>query len=362
MKRLTGLIVLILAVAAGVVVTSRANTPPAPVAVAAVSSSTTTLEAAKHSATEAHGAIPEDEARLTADRKRAASADAVVAAIEAEAPAKEEPPAEPPTGATVNATPTGPAAPGSGWRVVYADGFGAALGTDGTWSLRSSGNFTNSRELQTFTAAEDYVTPQGLVERCTQATKTCGAVESKAFRFTPAEGETLAFEAVIRYPPNQHNEDFGWWSYGWGGGKESEFDFTESWGYTSENTLTSGYTKTRNGTCWLPTEVGEDKCASGIYSFDPSAGFHRYTTVIYPDNTFSQYIDGALTSWANHVPISEAPNKPAMRLILSYAMAGSGFTEPTSTLAVRSVAVYEDQGHAGQFISGGGVAPGTTVR
>jgi hypothetical protein len=39
-----------------------------------------------------------------------------------------------------------------------------------------------------------------------------------------------------------------------------------------------------------------------------------------------------------------------------------GFSSGTRTFAARSIAVYEDGAHAGLNVSGGGVAPGTTVK
>jgi hypothetical protein len=286
----------------------------------------------------------------------------------------------------VNAQPTGPSETEWGTEPVYADAFGATIGTgtgqDNTVWRTQKGNHTNSRELQVFRPEEVSVGPEGLTEQCTRHSTavesgkfyTCGEIKTstgsgetatgyKLFKWHIAEGATWAFEIVMKYPPNKANEDYGSWSYAYNGGSEAEFDFTESWGYETGNTTTSGYEFTENGTCWLPQEIGEDKCGRIHYAFDPSTAYHRYTTVIYPNNTFSQYIDGELNSKANHVAIVETPHKDWMNLILQYAMAGAGFPEGEHpSLTIRSIAMYEDKAHEGQQIENGGIAPGTTVK
>jgi hypothetical protein len=315
-------------------------------------SSPTTLEAAKHSATEAHGAILEDEARLSADKKRAASADAVVADIEAESPPKEPPAEEPPTTATVSASPTGPA---GSWHVAFADAFGKPVGSGDTfWQAKtnSRGCCNNSNE----TSSENPVAvhqseANGLELRCEGL--VCSGVSTPAFTYQIGRGASFAFQTVAQLPNNSlgGGEDPGFWSISttrW----PPEFDFFEWWGWGScESTPSSClggfpvYKSSGLGTHELYYRPGESGWTR----------FHTYTTVV-EGSTFTEYVDGVKTG-----SFTQSVNTDAMRLILTHAIRVSTRSR-SSSFNVRSVAVYEDSAHAGQFVSGGGVAPGTSVK
>jgi hypothetical protein len=122
--------------------------------------------------------------------------------------------------------------------------------------------------------------------------------------------------------------------------------------------------------------LGGREAYAGLYAKtppgDPSAGFHRYTTLVSgpaSNARFEAYVDGVREGSFEH-----AVNTDGMNLILTSAMReprcfeGSMpdvrscyFQSGSRSFTIRSVAVYEDAAHAGEFISGGGVAPGTVV-
>jgi hypothetical protein len=302
---------------------------------------------------------------------------------------------------TVNTSPTGPTAPSGGWSVAYADGFtqpiGTSTGQDNTWfPNRPGGSSTNpcvnapgdnSNEMEVYNCNKVAVDSQGLELSCayspgvaTGKNYVCGTVRQQAvngasgykqFAWKPAQGETWAFEVVGKFPPNTGEEDVGWWSYDapW----TDEFDFFESWGWNDQPT--SGYTTTTTGIAWLystPTVIEGYKQFWPNASNDPSLAFHRYTTVVYPNNTFSFYIDGILqtggTIPSNGLigPPGGTIKTPNMGLVLQYALRNpkysTGFTSGSRTFTVRSAAVYQDAGHAGKDIVNGGLAPGTAVK
>jgi len=101
------------------------------------------------------------------------------------------------------------------------------------------------------------------------------------------------------------------------------------------------------------------------FRFDPTARFHHYTTVIGPGASgktrAEEYIDGVYR-WS--VEVSTPSISVWQHLILSYALREypERVLPEDTTFAARSVAVYEDGAHAGQFVTGGGVAPGTVVK
>jgi hypothetical protein len=319
------------------------------------------------------------------------------------------------TGGGVNSEPKGPATPSGGWSVAYADGFtdpmGTGSGQDNTWfSNRYNGNSNpcvnappdNANETDLYNCSQAKVDSGGLELTCTYSpgvgsgkSDLCGRVQGnsgntpgyKAFGWTPAKGETWAFEVDAKFPKNTGEEDVGWWSSDpcWG----DEFDFFESWGWG--NPPTSGYTQTNTGIAWI-YNTGNTSCTndSGSYqndegykqfwpsaSQDPSLAFHRYTTVVYPNNTWSFYIDGVLQTGGTGLDSSGTPGvmgpagqaaaiiKPVMNLILQYSLRTPsqpiGFNSGSRTFTVRSAAVYQDAGHAGKDIVNGGLAPGTTL-
>ncbi len=303
---------------------------------------------------------------------------------------EEEPPEEesapPGESSVVNSAPTGPAAPAGGWSVAFADGFGAPLGTgpgqDNFWypnrfccNPGTDQSGFNSNELEVFNSSQVKVGGEGLelVDSYrpnaggTGKNYVSGTVNSdlpgapgyKPFTFTPGRGETWAFECVCRVPANTGEQDPGWWSSDrpW----TDELDFFEFWGWNL-------WAKYNMGISWIwktPNDVVESEHDLGK-EFDPAAAFHRYTTVLSSTNTIEEFIDGVRQPWVgkNGVlgPVS-SPTSVPMGLILSAALRGTGlnFLSGSRIFGARSIAVYEDAKHAGQNVTGGGVAPGTVV-
>ena len=183
------------------------------------------------------------------------------------------------------------------------------------------------------------------------------------FTWEPGHGETWAFECYCKLPPYFRGLDTSWWSTNWDW--SDEVDFFESWTTGSPNA-----SEALLGTTWIyetNPRRSTESWSSLWQKFDPSAAFHRYTTVITPNNTIEEYIDGVHLFSFTPPYLAAAPK---MGLILSNALreetGGGGsvdkqFTSGTRTLDIRSIAVYEDGDHAGQNVEGGGVAPGTTV-
>lgn len=316
------------------------------------------------------------------------------------------------TTAAVNAAPIGPAEPAGGWYVPFADAFAVPLGTapglDNLWypnkdTAEAAYGYQpgfNNNEMQAFHGSQALVGPEGL-ELCASyyapGWSGSGAVLKKYrsacistsagatapagysfFRWKPTEGLTFAFEIVCKFPPNTHEANFAFWSIDHGG--TNEFDFTDSWGWNYANNATSAYQNTEEGTVWIYNTEGygagkESAETKGVYTHDPAANFHRYTTVLYPDNTFSHYIDGVQASWCNKVkPANVAKiRRVYMGLVCDYALRTpeeetgkgnntTGFTAAIRTATVRSIAVYADKAHEGQSVEGRAIAPGTIVR
>ncbi len=111
------------------------------------------------------------------------------------------------------------------------------------------------------------------------------------------------------------------------------------------------------------------------FGFDPSAGYHTYTTVMYPDRSMAEYIDGRPVTFSygsakGSQTITGVPQVPAVMggLILSYALrnvaTGSSdpfFTSGTRVWSTRSIAVYENASANGADAVNPQIAPGTQV-
>lgn len=303
------------------------------------------LEAAKKADAAASEGVKSAEANLVAQRAtKAVTAEAVVAAEANEAP-KEEPPA---TGPVVNAIPTGPT---GAWSVAFADGFAQPVGATGSrWHIKTNahGCCGNGNETSSEVAsAVHWSEANGLELRCEGL--ACSGVSTNNFTYQLGRGASFAFETVARLPDNTAGgEDPGFWSISttrW----PPEFDFFEYWGWHKPNPLESlGGFPVYHGTSgqrelyWKPTA-------------EYFSSFHRYTTVV-DGSTFAEYIDGKRLG-----SFTEPVNTDAMNIILTHAL--REYTNPRNTsFDVRSVAVYEDSAHAGQFVANGGVAPGTVVK
>jgi hypothetical protein len=314
-------------------------------------------------------------------------------------------------GATVNRSPAGPAPPEGGWHVAFADAFGAPLGTEpgddnfvypnqnGCCNPSVDYHGNNTNELQVYNGSQVRVGAEGLELIDRYAPKRAPAQGSypvrnyvsgsistqpqyqaggyRSFSWKPGGGQTWAFECYCKLPANSpfSGVDPGWWSTDpkW----TDEIDFFEEWGW-NPTCQTSLLTSCFTGIAWVydtsPLQVRESYRA--LYGmFDPSDGFHRYTTVINPNNTWSEYIDGQLQRWVGNNGVGPAPpyfERVQMSLLLTNALRDKmgasgpnpypGFSSGSRTFTIRSIAVYQDGAHAGQSIAGGGVAPGTTLK
>jgi len=281
--------------------------------------------------------------------------------------------------------------------VAFADGFGAPIGTgagqDNFWypnegnccnaSEDKSGN--NGNELEVYNSSQVKVGSEGLelvdsywpnrqpgknyVSGAVQTFSQYTAVGYRPFTWEPNHGETWAFECYCRLPVNTGEVDPGWWSTDWSW--HDEFDYFEEWGWSKWTSPAP------TGVTWIYETSGLHMMQSwhSLYLlFDPSVGFHRYTTVINHNNTVEEYIDGVRQTWLGTNGILPAPphvTAAKMALILSNALrqpdGTSGGTAPSFTSGsryfdARSIAVYQDGGHAGQNVEGGGIAPGTVVK
>ena len=298
------------------------------------------------------------------------------------------------TSAVVDPTPTGPTVPAGGWHVAFADGFGAPIGTgpgqDDFWypnrgccnvDPTKDFNGDNTDELEAYNSSQVSVNSNGLQLTDTYApnrdpaegsypvrnyvsgtVRTFPASGYRPFAWKPGGGETWAFECVCKLPTYFQGLDVGWWSTdkAW----SDEVDFFESWTEGQPNA-----SEALLGSAWIyetsPLHAVES-WTSLWRRFDPSAAFHRYTTVITPNDTVEQYIDGVHVY--SYGPPPHLAAEPEMSLILSNAIRSdngsdpdSQFTSGSRTFDIRSIAVYEDGDHAGQGVTGGGVATGTTI-
>lgn len=259
--------------------------------------------------------------------------------------------------------------PSGGWSIAFADAFAVPLVEDPTWvQSESNDGFNNSNEIEVLRKAQSETGRQGLSLKCTYIGGSgrkyeCGAVNtfsSKPFKWLTAAGETWAFECYCEWPKNTGEADPGWWANGYEQG-ENEYDFFEGFGSGKE-----GSTEYPNAVMPAIPGVGEQEIfnVTKALGFDPTAEYHRYTTVLRPNGgggayVSTEYIDGQL-KWS----MAYRDRQQSWDgLKISYALRAhtSGFTTGTRTFGIRSVAVYEDGAHAGQGIKGGGVAPGTTI-
>jgi hypothetical protein len=185
----------------------------------------------------------------------------------------------------------------------------------------------------------------------------------RPFNWRSGGAVTWAFECVCRWPYNTGEADPSWWSDAYVKGESNEIDFFEGlgWGKT--------WHAIKEWAAAMPTVVGlgehEAYDLEKTLGFDPTAGFHRYTTTLTPAGSktlVTEYIDG-ISRWSYMIefPVSR---RTFTHLILSYALRvyPENFKAGTRAFDIRSVAVYQDAAHAGQETEGGGIAPGTTVK
>lgn len=324
----------------------------------------------------------------------------------------------------VSRTPNGPPTPAGGWSVAYADAFGAPLGTrsgqDNTiWPSRINGDCTNnpafnSNEMEVFNCSQVSVNPAGLRLTCQYVPRiasgrnySCGAITTggahpsrslasgyRLFRFMPGRGPEWAIQIIAKFPPNTGEADPGWWmadpTWTW------ELDMFEGFGPSAGSGGT--WCHPASGSAWVgitdPTWIFDTSTRSNIAAeemlcrnaqpspFDPSAGYHTYTTLIYPNGRASEYIDGRVQVWDsvphggaayvnNGTIIGPPPVLPRTYggLILSYALRDTAtgnpdphFVSGARSMSVRSIAVYENTRAAGvDSVNPGLIAPGTAL-
>jgi hypothetical protein len=274
-------------------------------------------------------------------------------------------------GHVVSASPLGVPVPSSGWHVVYADAFGAQLGSgtgqDGTWSSgeKWNGCCTNSNEVAVEQHSQARVGSEGLELVCSVGSFTvegvtrqasCGSVRTDnsttptRFEFAGSLVGEWAVECYCRWPVDTGGADPGWWIYP---SSSSEIDFFEGWGWngTSWATATGG----------IPVVVGQGETAlSPVDSlgFDPSAAFHRYTTAFVPEGSglydVREYIDGVFRWDLPGRTLSSSSDGLILTNGLRVRVQPDVFT-------VRSIALWQDGAHIGQGVKGGGIAPRTTL-
>lgn len=293
----------------------------------------------------------------------------------------------------VRAEPVGPPSPAGGWHVVFADGFAAPLGggasftralrcahasgrgrvRDRMWHVASGFQSPEqANDLNVYLGSQVRVGARGL-ELVAHHKRNAGGSgrnyisgEVKTtgrFALRSYAGATFAIECVCRWPRNGGAADPAFWHDGNQHDTEQEVDDFEAFGWQSDHSAEYG--------AGIPILVGlgghtvyHTEGVKKVFGFNPTRGFHRYTTVIGPgapgQTRAEEYIEGR-DMWSIEVPTPSVSVR--QHLILSYALRqypGLVLHKDT-TFAVRSVAVYEDGAHAGKFVTGGGVAPGTVL-
>jgi hypothetical protein len=295
----------------------------------------------------------------------------------------------------VHATPTGPPAPPGGWHVVFADGFAAPLAQgaaftpgarcasrfrharrsrDRLWQLpRANERAEQSNDLNVYSASQVRIGLNGLELVAHHASNiggtgkdfVSGAVYTMGkFTLRSYAGATFAIECLCRWPRNGGAADPAFWHDGNEHGTEQEVDDFEAFGWQN------GHSSEYGVGIPILVDLGghtvyHTEGVKKVFGFNPSAGFHRYTTVIAPGapgrTRADEYVDGRYR-WT--VEVATPTTSVRQHITLSYALRQypSLVLPEDTTFAARAVAVYEDGAHAGQFVTGGGVATGTVVR
>lgn len=180
------------------------------------------------------------------------------------------------------------------------------------------------------------------------------------FRWLPTAGMVWCLEAVIAAPSvTGGGEDPGWWcsTPEWVG----EIDLFEMWNY--------GQQPWGLGVTWIYDTSHGGMAQRTVYGLPAQSDqqFHRWTHVFDGINMVVRvFLDGAERVDLGFPWPTSFVSKP-MYLILTHAMRSAFGTTPSWTsgatvMRVRSAAAYTDAPHAGQAMTGGGIAPGTIVR
>jgi hypothetical protein len=301
------------------------------------------------------------------------------------------------SGVSVGANPLGPATPTGGWSVEYADAFGSPSkyngGADNTyWPDSWIGDTGNenpsnpSSEMDYYNPSKVAVDSQGLRLDCSYTGAstfpyTCGEINIglggnnhpttypgyQFFSYQPGQGDTWALQITTQFPPTTGEADPGFWSsdatWKW------EWDMFEGWGYwnNASNWCGDGITDpTWISSGSIQKQVWSNPCST--YGFDPSQGVHTYTTVMLPNNSFEEYVDGKYIHTLSG-PVTGAQDmggiwlQYSLRNVLWSGNNDTNFKSGTRSMHIRSVAVYENKSANHAHTSNGGlIAPGTVVK
>lgn len=292
-------------------------------------------------------------------------------------------PSPAPSGIVVPKVPVG--VPGS-WVNVFADAFAAPFGTgpgqnNRWWPNRGGSNPNeyrpgdNSNELQVYNASMVSQDAEGLRLRCQYSPNVGGTGKNyvgatirqqsappgySLFKWKPTAGQAWCFEIKWKLPKNTGEMDPAFWSTDppW----TAELDHPELWGWPAPaGNYYSGCP------VWIyatPSSTVRHESYNVLdYGFDPTAGFHRFTTTLNADGSLDFYADG-VHKWKVGAP-GGTVNRPMMGLIVQNALRkptkSSGFTSGYRDLQARYVTVYTDSAHATQNFQNGGLAPGTVL-
>lgn len=185
-----------------------------------------------------------------------------------------------------------------------------------------------------------------------------------------APGPTWAFQVVAQFPLNT-GELFNafWTSNDSFTTLSNERDFFE--GKRALNSPLANDTMIDSDWIYNETPLLQDlyvQDANLDLNLDPSAQMNTYTYVIYPDQTWSFFINGVKQMWiGNGTGIGPVESAPSVRMALrlDYAVRGNTFVQGERYFKISSVAVYEDSASASRpghpYSSGTTIAPGTTV-
>ena len=189
------------------------------------------------------------------------------------------------------------------------------------------------------------------------------------FTFLPGAGITFAFEVVISLPAAEMpGGAMSFWARS--GPNTNEIDFFQ-WNNYDQN-LTGVWDCVASWIDHVHSTSSSGTASSNTYaklSAQTDGQNHRWTTVISAsDNKVHSYLDGVeiASMQYNWLAAWNTSNTDYLHLFLSHSLrnvySGKGPTfTGYSDVIIRSVAVYQDTPHAGQNITGGGIAPGTTL-
>ena len=316
-------------------------------------------------------------------------------------------------GGQVVASPLGVPAPSSGWTTVFADGFaapiGSAPGDDNLWYPNEPAQVSPATptypdtdfDTNAYSSTEVWVTGGNLIEAarydanvlpasgtavqknylsgmaatttinshsCVPLIRTTACY--RGWDWLSAPGPTWAFQVVAQFPLNTGELFNAFWSVNDSFTTSSnERDFIE--GKRDLGSTVANDTMLDSDWIYQVSPLLQDLYSQDTdlqLDFNPSAQMNTYTYVIYPDQTWSLYLNGVKQMWiGNGTGIGPAESAPSVRMALrlDYAVRGNTFVQGERYFKISSVAVYEDSASASKpghpYSSGTTIAPGTTV-